>query len=550
MNEKFAKSKKIVDEKISRRLFLKAIGIGSLSLAGTATKVPSVFGAEKRGRFIFCGPSELNSMDPHMHVDVGRSYGRLNFYDGLFRWRDNPPKLHPWLAVSYKASPDLLRWTVSLRKGAKFHDGSEVTSEDVVFSVERLLALKTGAATLLAPYIGPKSTRTIDRYTIEFNVKIPFAPFIGLTHFLNILNKKVLLRHETDGDWGSKWLGVTGSKLGPDGVGSGSFAVSWYRPAEGFDGVRFKDHFWPWNHPHLEEIGYRSIHEAASRVLGLMKGDFHGELGYLPYEQWQKAKESPQVQILQEPSARLWYGMINNSKPPTNDVHFRKALCYAFDYEGWIKHMMYDQVDRNIGPIPNTMWGSLDPTTEFGYIYDLEKAREELKMAKIDVKKYLPLEQIAHVGFPTSPMAAEFFQSSLRKIGIESIITTKTWPQMAEIMAKQDAFNFVWQWRSAYYPDPHNWVGDMFDSEKWGSWSAGSWYKNPKVDELLHQAVRIIEKEDREKLYKEASRLILADAGLLAIHNEKWTGTFNKDVKGIRFCPIGDVNEWRWFYWG
>jgi len=175
----------------------------------------------------------------------------------------------------------------------KFHDGTELTSEDVVYSLERLMALKSGASALFAPILEPKSTRAVDRYTVEFNLKVPFAPFIGLTHFLDILNKKVLVKREKDGDWGNKWLGMTGSKLGPDGVGSGSFVVEWYRPAEGFEGVRFKDHFEGWRGPHLEEIGYRSINEPASRVLGIMKGDYHGELGYLPYEQWQKAKGLP-----------------------------------------------------------------------------------------------------------------------------------------------------------------------------------------------------------------------------------------------------------------
>lgn len=549
MKKEDEKIKNLINRKTSRRSFIKTVGLGSLALGLKGFNVPRSFAAEKK-RFIFCGPSELDSIDPAMHMDVGRSYGRMNFYDRLFWWRDNPPVLQPWLATSYKASPDLLKWTVVLRKGAKFHDGTEVTSEDVVYSMERLLALKTGAAAVFATLIEPKSTRAVDRYTVEFNIKTPFAPFIGITHFLDILNKKVLLKHEKDGDWGNKWLGMTGSKLGPDGVGSGSFTVEWYRPAEGFDGVRFKGHFGGWKDPHLEEIGYRSIHEAASRVLGLMKGDFHGELGYLPYEQWQKAKESPLVQIVQQPSMRVYMGWVNNEKPPTNDVHFRRAVCYAYDYEGWIKHMLYGQVDRNIGPVPNPMWGSLDPKTEFGYVYDLDKAREELKKVKVDIKKYFPLEVVPLTGFPTTIQGAEFFQTCLRRIGIETVVTPKTWPTVTEILRKIETTpHFSWFWRSTYYADPNSWIGEMFDSDRWGTWSTGCWYKNPKVDELLHKAVLILEKKEREKLYKEAGRLIVADAAAIFVHNEKWTGTYNKDVKGIRFCPVGDANEWRWFHW-
>jgi peptide/nickel transport system substrate-binding protein len=474
----------------------------------------------------------------------------MNFYDRLFWWRDNPPVLQPWLGTSYKHTPDLLKWTLALRKGAKFHDGSEITSEDVVYSIERLLDLKTGAAGIFAPFVEPKSTRAVDRYTVEFNINKPFAPFIGLTHFLDILNKKVLMKNEKDGDWGSKWLGMNGSKLGPDGAGSGSFTVEWYRPAVGFDGVRFKDHFFGWNHPHLDEIGYRYVIETASRALGLMKGDYHGELGYLPYEQWEKVKESPLVKVIQQPSMRLFICSIHNQRPPTNDAHFRRAILYAFDYESWIKHIQHGEVDRNIGPIPNPMWGSLDPKTEFGYSYNLDKAKGELKQCTVDWKKYLPLEQVPLAGYPMCIQGAEFLQACLRRIGIETVITPKPWAMGTEITRKEETTpTFWWFWRSTYYPDPHSWIGEMFDSEKWGSWPTASWYKNPKVDEILHKAARVIEKEEREKLYKEAGRLVVGDAAALCIHNEKWTGTFHKDMRGMRFSPVGDANEWRWFYW-
>ena len=93
-------------------------------------------------------------MDPHAAFDVGRVAVRLNLYDGLYRWLDNPPKLEPWLAESHTISPDGLTYTFKLRRGAKFHDGTEITAEDVRYSIERILALKKGAASLLATMVG------------------------------------------------------------------------------------------------------------------------------------------------------------------------------------------------------------------------------------------------------------------------------------------------------------------------------------------------------------------------------------------------------------
>jgi len=175
---------------LSRRNFLKAVGVGSASLALGGIRTRPAFAQE---RFMFAAPHEYNSFDPAAHMDVGRSSGRLNCYDGLMRWRDNPPKLTPNLALSYEGSPDAMKWTFHLRKGAVFHNGSEVTAEDVVYTTERLLALGTGSAGVFAPILDKGNTRALDKYTVEFNLKKPFAAFAGLTHFLHVLNKKVII---------------------------------------------------------------------------------------------------------------------------------------------------------------------------------------------------------------------------------------------------------------------------------------------------------------------------------------------------------------------
>src|ERR1051326_1633264 len=102
-------------------------------------------------RFVFANESPYDTMDPHAAFDVGRVAVRLNLYDGLYRWLDNPavlppwlPAGTPWLAESHAISPDGLTYTFKLRHGAKFHDGTEITAEDVRYSAERILALKKG----------------------------------------------------------------------------------------------------------------------------------------------------------------------------------------------------------------------------------------------------------------------------------------------------------------------------------------------------------------------------------------------------------------------
>ena len=81
------------------------------------------------------------NVDPHQIFDVPMQLFSLNTYDNLYRYQGNPPKLEPWLAQSHSVSQDGLTWEFKLRPGAKFHDGSEITAEDVVYSFKRVLAI-------------------------------------------------------------------------------------------------------------------------------------------------------------------------------------------------------------------------------------------------------------------------------------------------------------------------------------------------------------------------------------------------------------------------
>ena len=117
--------------------------------------------AEAKNTFVFANASPYDTMDPQVVFDVGRVAYRLNLYDGLMRWLDNPPKLHPWLAESYDISADGKQYTFTLRANAKFHDGAPVEAKDVVYSIDRILALKKGASSLFVKVIKPGSTKAI-----------------------------------------------------------------------------------------------------------------------------------------------------------------------------------------------------------------------------------------------------------------------------------------------------------------------------------------------------------------------------------------------------
>lgn len=511
-----------------------AIGLTGFALSVAAATLPGE--AEAKNTFIFANSSAYDTMDPHAVFDVGRVAYRINLYDGLMRWEDNPPELNLWLAESYEISDDGKKYTFKLREGAKFHDGSEIEASDVVYSIERILALKKGAAALFQDSIAPGSTQAVDKYTVEFNLNAPSAIFLATVPEIHVVNADLVKANETDGDWGSAWLSTNDA-------GSGSFMLKRYDPAKGFQADRFPDHFMGWGEKYLDAIEFRTVVEINSRVLGLMKGDFHGSDGYMPQDQIIRLRKSDNVNVLEAESMRIFYGAIHNGRPPMNDINFRKALAYSFDYDGFNNDILSGSVARNPGPLPNNIWGA--PKDLEGYSFDLEKAKEHLAMVKEPMRK-ITIGALA--GYGQTEQAAALMQNALTKIGVESEIVSEPWPVVSGKMRdEQQMYDMLFLWKSTYYADPNNWVGEMYDSTKIGTRN-NSWYKNPEVDALLHEAQTSTDQALREKNYAKAATIVANDAAGIFIYNTKWFGPINKKAVGFRFSPIGNGQEMRWVH--
>lgn len=510
---------------------------GLLTLAG-ATALASGFPADGRAAsgktFITANNSPYDTLDPHAVFDIGRIASRLNMYDCLVRWVDNPPKLQLWLADKITIAPDGVTYTIAMKQGAKFHDGSPITADDVVFSMERILGMKQGAYGLFKGVVDPGKTKALDAHTVQFTLNKPFAVFTSILAELWVVNSKLLRQHEKSGDWGNAWLARNEA-------GSGGFKLHRYDPAIGFQADRFEQHFMGFGKSNITSCEFRVVLETASRALGLEKGEFNTTDGYLPQDQIKRLRGVKSVQILEQQSLRTMYFIFHNQRPPLTDVNLRKALSYAFDYDGFINNILSGSVARNAGIIPNTEWGV--PKDLKGYTFDLDKAKQHLAMVKAPMR---PLEIGVLAGFDQSEAAAQLLQAGCAKIGIDVKLNSEPWPVIAgKFSDPEKMHDMVPLWRSAYFADPHNWTGAIYSSHAIGAGNA-SFYKNPKFDELTDKALVLTEIEQRRPLYEEASRILVDDAAGLFVYNTKWYGPFTTNVHDVRFCPIGDSQDIRW----
>ncbi|MGE0768079.1 MAG: ABC transporter substrate-binding protein [Hyphomicrobiaceae bacterium] len=452
---------------------------------------------------------------------------KVNTYDPLFRWYGVPAELKPHLATEATASADGLVYTVKLRKGVKFQDMTEVTADDVVYSVERVLALNRAPARFFSPLIAPGTTRAIDRYTVEFKLKQPAAPFAGMLSELYVVNKALIQQHEKDGDWGVPWVSKNPA-------GSGPFRVTEYDPATGWYAERFKDYFLGWGDKAVDGIRMRTIREPNSQVLALSRGTTDMYMNVLSNDQADRLRKSPNVVVHDFPHQRIFVVHMHNQRPPLNDVHVRRAISYAFDYQGLIDGVLGGKAQRIQFPLPPSMWGY--PKTE-GYTYNLDKAKAELAKAQVKIDR--PLQIHAQTGNRVSEQVAQVLQASLRKIGIEANIVSEPWSTLAsKCRSAETAPDFFGMWKGPDYPDPHNWLGDMYDSRNGASYTTCSFYKNKDVDAALSEAFRLPDQNARRVLYEKAAQQIVDDAGSLFLFNLVWQHAMNKRVHGYEFTPV------------
>jgi len=482
-------------------------------------------------------------LDPHAIFDVPMQFVLLNVYDTLFRYVGQDQEPQPWLAESHTVSDDGLTWTVKLKSGVTFHDGSPLKAQDVVYSFQRLLKMGRGPAGAFKPVLAPENVTATDDTTVSFKLNKPYAPFFAALPLVAIVNPRVVEANVKDGDYGSAWLSSNDA-------GSGAYRVdpATYQPRVSLDLKRFPEHFYGWsdNPKPIEMVKSRPSNETSTRVLAVIKGETDSTDGYLPADQVARIEKAEGARVARDESMRIFVIRMNNTKPPFDNADFRHCISYAFNYDGFNKVLLKGLVDRNPGPIPKNLWGN--PADLKGYSYDLKQAKafcDKAKAAGAPIDREMEIHNQAEN--EQAVQASQMFQSDLRKIGLNVRIVPSQWPTLVSSTAKPETTPDMWvHWVSTYFVDPENWIGQMYDSQFHGTWKASSWYRNDKVDQLLREARGGKDRATREKLYAEASKIIVDEAPDIWVYNTIALRGLTNRVKGYKYSPVGGGSEARW----
>jgi peptide/nickel transport system substrate-binding protein len=514
---------------------------GALSIAALLAATSGAKGATP-GVMVRSDNQPLN-LDPHQVFDVPMMGYSLNTYDTLYRYLDNPPKISPWLAESHTSTEDGLTWEFKLRPGVKFHDGSDLTAADVVWSFQRVLKIARAPAAAFLPILKPDQITAPDASTVRFSLSRPYGPFLAAIPIVCIVNPRVLKANEKNDDWGAAWLASNEA-------GSGAYRLdpASYGPNEKYELNRWEGHWYGWkdNPKPIQKIASRVVKETSTGVLGLLNGSIDMTDSYLPTDQVEQIMASKVARVEKNTSARTFIIRMNNSKAPFDNINARKCFAHAFNYKGFIDEILKGYAERDGTPMPTTIWGY--PKDVKGYEYDLNKARDYFKKAMAEgAPMRRPIQIHIQNTLEQTNQAAQLFQSDLAQIGVNLKIVNDTWANMTTNTAKPETTPDMWvHWVSTYFADPENWVGQMYDSQFHGTWKASSWFKNAEVDELLRKARGLVKQEERAPLYEQATRLIVEQSPDIFIYNTVELKGVSNRLSTMRFSPVGSGTEMRW----
>lgn len=532
---------------------------------------------------------EMESLDPVYSYD-GVTHGMLiNVYDTLLKFKGSSlTQLEPSIATQVPTaengliSADGKTYTFPIRKGVKFHDGTELTPEDVRYSLLRFLLSDVSggpSSLLLEPILGVSSTRNdkgeivvdfqeaanavrVDGDNVVITLKRPFAPFLSiLARWSYIVSKNwAVSRGAWDGTE-QTWkqfnnFSKDSSPFFQDSNGTGPFEIARWDIAGKSLVLAANEHYFA-GAPKLKTIFMRTVEEPSTVRLMLETGDadvaeispkFVSQLKGNPdvtlYDNLPRLRTDPvlffTLDINMQANPDVGSGQLDGNGIPADfftDKDLRKAFLYAFDYEAFLKESMEGRGERAIGPAPQ---GLVPQDASWPrYAFDLKKAEEHFKKAWNGQvwQKGFKFTMTYNTSGEMRQIATEILKRNVEKLNPKFQIELRgvTWPAFLEKTAKHQMPLWARGW-VADYADAHNFYFPFLHSQ--GRYALSQGYKNPAADRLIEQAVAETNPQKRNALYKKLHHLMYEDAMQLYTVHPTGLWAMRSDVKGFVDNPV------------
>jgi len=484
---------------------------------------------------------EPTSLDPAFDYDFVSGLATSSITEPLLIFCKDDTSLCPNLAESWTASDDGLTYTLKIRQGVKFHDGTPMTIDDVVYSLNRIRDTNLGS------YVGWMLTsvsdvKATDDSTLVITLSQPDALFeYALASTAAHVVSKAFV--EKNGDkYGKPEVGS---------IGTGPFKFAEWKTGDYQRLVRNDDY---WNKanggPYLDEITIKILPEPTTRVAGLQTGEIDYVISNVPSDQYATVQGIENVNLQFVPSYYGEWLTFNTQEPPFDNVKVRQAMNYAFDKKA-VRQLYYgkDALDTKATLVNPTLWTFEKDAWQKAWdelpAYDVDLEKAKALLAESGVADQLNGKTIAYYeSTPSVKGAAEAFIDAMGKIGVTIEARKVTYQEAVALQFGEhnDYDIIVGSWGSDF-PDPSGNLRPNFASENIVAGGANSTaYKNATVDTLLSDQNKIPnDKPGRAQKLIEAQKLIAEDSAVIVYAYPGWPLATSKRLGGVEAASL-----WYW----
>ena len=465
------------------------------------------------------GYNVINTLDPGKATLIPEFYVIWALYNGLMKLDANSNPV-PDLAESIKADGNTLEF--KLRTGVKFHDGSELTSDDVKFTLERLLDDKF-ASPNKSKVSALSAIEVSDPRTVRIVTKEAFAPL--LTFLSNCrTGTQILSRKATT---------AGGDDFGKKPVGTGAYSLKDWIPGERVSLAAFPGYIG--GVPKIGTIDMPLIAEESSGVTALIGGQID-LTSTAPFADIPNLEKNANITVLKQAGLNCRFVSLNHRKAPFDDPAFRRACSMAFDRNAMVRAVLFGEGVTAHGLIPPSIAYAYGGNSRPLCTYDPAKAKAEL--AKSKYPNGAEAEIMTWGQSWWKRMAEVFVAQCNQTLGTKFTVQVTEANTVFQRHKSGDYQGSVWGWLGLLDADEY-----MYDIVHTKGWRNFYGYSNPKVDDLLERARRELDQAKRGALYKDAENTMIEDMPVVPLFVSNVHNLMTKKVQGFKQLPYSNWGD-------
>lgn len=480
----------------------------------------------------------FGTIDPAKISDYTDYMAAVNLYDGLVNV-DPAGNLVPELAESWTVSDDTREVTFKLRADAKFSDGTPVTADDVVYSVNRLLKINQGPANLFADVLTAGSVVAVDPHTVKFTISKTFSPFLSTVAAIMVVNSKVVEANAGSDD-GQTYLATHVA-------GAGAYTLkSWDRGSQMVI-ERNPDYYKGFGPGPIDEVRWIVTNDEATVRSLAASGELTMTSQYQSPETYKALEAMGRFKVVAEETPTAFYLKLNSKVAPTDDIHIRRAIALATDYDT-IREVILPGGELN-GPLPKT-FADFYASDLAAPKYDLEGAKAEIAQSKYAGSKIpITLGYVAGTNFEQE--ISLLMQSNLEQLGFVVTQQADPWNRITEIASKVETSPAVNQiFFSPTYPSPDSMFFTQYHSKAAGTWASMEWIQDAEVDKLIDDARATSDKAKQAELYKTLQHKLVDMQSDVFLQTQTVQHAMDKCLTGFKTVPMQsfdyDFTKYSW----